>query len=64
MPRITLNPALENCPDFSSDPFAFVRDTLVATNNISQQQAALDLSTAWKAANDTPSRAMEPTGGR
>jgi hypothetical protein len=51
-PRITLNPALENCPDFSSEPFGFIRDTLVATNQITHEQAAIDLSTAWNLAND------------
>ncbi|KAH7916867.1 hypothetical protein BV22DRAFT_1135953 [Leucogyrophana mollusca] len=48
MPRITVDPALEVCPDFSSQPYDGIRNTIVgAVPNFTHQQAAKQLRDAW-----------------
>ncbi|KAJ6482381.1 hypothetical protein DFH09DRAFT_1462357, partial [Mycena vulgaris] len=52
-PRITLDPALEACPDYASAPFKTVRDLIIAgataANPLTDAEAATHLSDAWNA---------------
>ncbi|KIM78271.1 hypothetical protein PILCRDRAFT_90676 [Piloderma croceum F 1598] len=52
MPRINLDPALEICLDFASDPFKLVRDALITTRQITNEQSILDLVSAWTQDNN------------
>ena len=52
MPHISLDPALEICLDFASDAFKLVRNALIATRQITDEQSTLDLVTAWTQDNN------------
>lgn len=53
MPRILLDPRLEECPDFASAPFEAVRNIIVAAQQVTAEQAAQTLTDAWTEAHDT-----------
>jgi hypothetical protein len=49
MPRIDSNPNLQVCPDFSSDDFEAIRDTIAAATASTQDAAAASLTASWEA---------------
>jgi hypothetical protein len=48
MPRIDSDPNLQHCPDFSSDDFAQIRQTLATATNSNQEAAAASLTASWE----------------
>jgi hypothetical protein len=47
MPRIETDPNLQVCPDFASDDFAAIRDTIIATTHSSHEEVAASLTASW-----------------
>jgi hypothetical protein len=53
MPRIVSDPNLQICPDFDSDDFLGIRESIAEAANITPDQAALNLAASWSAQNNT-----------
>ena len=49
MPRITLDPTLEVCPEFGGDGYAPFRNAFIAASNVTPEQAIQQLIDAWEA---------------
>ncbi|KAH7922499.1 hypothetical protein BV22DRAFT_1131405, partial [Leucogyrophana mollusca] len=52
MPRIHVDPALEEQPDFSSDVFQGLRTLIIGANQTTEEEAAEHLAQAWRADHD------------
>ncbi|GLB39889.1 putative tyrosine recombinase [Lyophyllum shimeji] len=53
MPRILQDPRTEECPEFASAPFEAIRNIIVASQQVTAEQAAQTLTDAWTQAHAT-----------
>jgi hypothetical protein len=47
MPRLLHNPFLEAMPDYERDVFAPVRQAIMNTNNVKEEEAVAQLTQMW-----------------